>query len=53
MNASLKAELTELAIGILNLQQRQRTKLFVRRDRFGRCGYSLCRCGCRAIARMR
>ncbi len=30
------AELTELAIGILNLQQRQRTKLFVRRDRFGR-----------------
>jgi len=30
------AELTELSIGILNLQQRQRTKLFVRRDRFGR-----------------
>ena len=30
------AELTELAIGILNLQERQRTKLFVRRDRFGR-----------------
>jgi glutamate dehydrogenase len=30
------AELTELAIGILNLQERSRTKLFVRRDRFGR-----------------
>ncbi len=30
------AELTDVAIGILNLQERQRTKLFVRRDRFGR-----------------
>jgi glutamate dehydrogenase len=29
-------ELTELALGILSLQERQRTKLFVRRDRFGR-----------------
>jgi glutamate dehydrogenase len=29
-------ELTDIAIGILNLQERNRTKLFVRRDRFGR-----------------
>ena len=29
-------ELTDLAVGILNLQERQRSKLFVRRDRFGR-----------------
>lgn len=29
-------ELFELSIGILNLQERQRTRLFVRRDRFGR-----------------
>ncbi len=29
-------ELHDLAIGILNLQERSRTKLFVRRDRFGR-----------------
>ncbi len=29
-------ELTTIAMGILNLQERQRTKLFVRRDRFGR-----------------
>jgi glutamate dehydrogenase len=29
-------ELTDTAIGILNLQERNRTKLFVRRDRFGR-----------------
>ena len=29
-------ELHETAVGILNLQERQRTKLFVRRDRFGR-----------------
>lgn len=29
-------ELTEIAVGILNIQERNRTKLFVRRDRFGR-----------------
>ena len=29
-------ELTETAMGILALQERQRTRLFVRRDRFGR-----------------
>ncbi|MCB1600567.1 MAG: NAD-glutamate dehydrogenase [Xanthomonadales bacterium] len=29
-------ELFETSVGILNLQERQRTRLFVRRDRFGR-----------------
>lgn len=29
-------ELTDIAVGILNIQERNRTKLFVRRDRFGR-----------------
>ncbi len=29
-------ELERIAIGILNLQERQRTRLFVRRDRYGR-----------------
>lgn len=30
------AELSQTAVGILNLQERQRTRLFVRRDRYGR-----------------
>jgi glutamate dehydrogenase len=29
-------ELSTLAMGVLNLQERQRTKMFVRRDRYGR-----------------
>ena len=33
---STTTELHATAIGILNLQERQRTRLFVRRDRFGR-----------------
>ncbi|MGV6853482.1 MAG: NAD-glutamate dehydrogenase [bacterium] len=35
MQASVE-DIYELTIGVLNLQERQRTRLFIRRDRFGR-----------------
>jgi glutamate dehydrogenase len=41
-------ELYETALGILNLQERQRTRLFVRRDRYGR--FFSCLCSSRATA---